>query len=426
LRAVVPTLVTLAVLAIAGPVIAASGARTPRRVLRPVPTAPVLDPPPGTYPDTVAVTLACATAGAAIHFTTDGSEPTAASPRWDGHPIEIANHVAGGNDPDPGDTYAPLATVSATVRAVAIGSGGAVSAAVGGGYVIDRVDCAFDIPYDAPPEAGGTKHLLDVYAPRGAGGAAVVLFIHGGGWTTGDKNIYLELGNALAGYHGLVTVVANYELSAAPWNAVHPDHVEDAAAAFSWVYHNIAAYGGDPSRVYLFGQSAGGHLVALLGADPSYLRAEGLDTTLVRGVVAMSGIYDLGDLVAWPGNPVGLTALEVLTYRALFSVVFGGWEESTLAIASPTAFVRTSMPPLRVIYAWQDLPGLAREAQDYHGLVAALGQPYVDLVALAESDIPPAVLALGLGGHVAEVVAINTRDFDSASTRAVTEFVAAH
>ena len=423
------TLMVAAALAVAVPariVGADGGARTPRRVLRVAPAAPLLEPPPGTYDDTVAVTLSCTSAGAAIHFTIDGSEPTAASPVYDGHPLEVANHVAGADDPDPTDAYAPLATVSATIRAVAIRPGGAASAVAGGGYAIDRVDCAFDVPYDAPPAAGGTKHLLDVYAPRGAAGAPVVLFIHGGGWTTGDKNIYLELGNVLAGHYGLVTVIANYELSAAPWHAVHPDHVEDAAAAFSWVYHNIAAHGGDPNRVFLFGQSAGGHLVALLGTDPTYLQAVGLDTALVRGVVAMSGVYDLGDLVAWPGNPVGLTALEALAYRTLFALVFGGWQESTLAAASPAAFARTSMPPFRVIYAWDDLPGFAQEAVDFHGLVVALGQPFVDLVMLEESDIPPEVLALGLGGHVEEIVAINTRDHDSASTRAVTNFVAAH
>jgi acetyl esterase/lipase len=300
------------------------------------------------------------------------------------------------------------------------------SAVAGGGYVIDRVDCAFDIAYDAPPAAGGTKHLLDVYAPHGAESAPVVLFIHGGGWTTGDKNIYLELGNVLAGWYGLVTVIANYELSADPWHAVHPDHVEDAARAFAWTYRHAAEHGGDPGRIFVVGHSAGGHLAALLGTDPSYLQAEGLDTSLVRGVVALSGLYDLGDLAAWPGNPVGLTALQMLGYRALFQSVFGGWQQETLEAASPAAFVRTSMPPLRIVYAWQDLPGLAREAVDYFEQVASLEHPFVDLVKLEQSDIPPAVLALGLGGHVAEIVAINTRDHASASTRAVTDFVAAH
>ncbi len=419
-------LAAIALVAVAAFAAAAGGAaRTPRRALRAAPAAPVLDPPPGAYHDTVAVALSCLTAGAVIHFTTDGSQPTAASPVYDGHPIEIANHVAGGNDPDPADAYAPLAAVSATVRAVAIRADGSASAVAGGDYVIDRVDGTFDIPYDAPPAAGGSKHRLDVYQPHGRSGATVVLFIHGGAWMQGDKNIYLELGNVFAGYYGLTTVIANYELSADPWHAVHPDHVEDAARAFAWVYRHIAEYGGDPSRIYLFGQSAGGHLVSLLASDPAYLAAEGLDTSLIRGVVTMSGVYDLFDLVKWPDNPLGLSAAEVLGYRTLFANTFGGWDLSVLDGASPAAFARTSMPPFRIICAWEDMPGFPEEAADFFALVASLGQPFVDLVKLEESDIPAEVLALHLGGHVEEIVAINTRNHDSASTRAVVDFIAA-
>ena len=403
-----------------------TGTRSPRRVLRPVTAAPILQPPPGTYRETVAVTLACATAGAEIRYTTDGSEPTTSSPLYDGHPIVIANHVAGADDPDPTDAYAPLATVSATIRALAVRAGGAPSAIAGGNYVVDRVDSSFDIPYDAPPAAGGSKHHLDVYQPHGQTGTKVVLFVHGGAWKQGDKNIYLELGNVLAGYYGLTTVIANYELSADPWHAIHPDHVEDAARAFAWVYHHIAEYGGDPARVYLFGQSAGGHLVSLLASDPAYLGAEGLDSSLVRAVVTMSGAYDLFDLVVWPNNPLGLPAVEVVGYKTLCLNTFGSWDESVLDGASPATFARTTMPPFRVIYAWEDMPGFPEEAVEFFNLVAALGQPFVDLVKLEESDIPAEVLALELGGHYEEIYAINTRDSASVSTRAVVDFVAAH
>jgi acetyl esterase/lipase len=405
---------------------ASDAARVLRRTVRAAAAAPVLDPPPGTYRDTVAVTVSCPTAGATIHVTTDGSEPTSASPAWDGLSIVVANHVAGGDDPDPADANVPLATVSARIRAIAVRPGLAASAETGGGYVIDRVDSTFDIPYDDPPAAGGGKHLLDVYQPHGRAGTAVVLFIHGGAWTQGDKNIYLELGNVLAGHHGLTTVVANYELSAPPWYAVHPVHVSDAARALAWVHRHIAEYGGDPAAIYLFGQSAGGHLVSLLASDPTYLAAEGLDSSLIRGVVTMSGAYDLAALAAWPGNQRGLSAVEVLGYRTLFLSVFGGFDAASLAAASPATWVRTSMPPFRVIYAWEDMPGFPEEAVAFHSLVTALGQPYADLVELEESDIPAEVLALGLGGHYEEIYAINTRDHDSVSTRAVVDFIAAH
>jgi len=88
------------------------------------------------------------------------------------------------------------------------------------------------------------------------------------------KNIYMELGNTFAGFYHFTTVIANYQLSTDPWNAVHPTHVQDVALAFNWVYRNIAEYGGDPDNIYVFGQSAGGHLVSLLATDSTYLQAK--------------------------------------------------------------------------------------------------------------------------------------------------------
>ncbi|HHQ49601.1 MAG TPA: hypothetical protein ENK19_12055, partial [Acidobacteria bacterium] len=291
---------------------------------------PVLSPAPGTYSAPVQVHLTCGLAGARIHYTTDGSAPTMDSPVYDGEALLASDHVTGDNDPDPDDEYVPLTTVSLRVRAFAEADGRQASPEVGGDYVIDAVDTAFYVPYNVPPAAGGAKHTLDIYQPHGRTGTPVLFFVHGGAWKQGDKNIYPELGNTFAGYYGFTTVVISYEISTDPWNAVFPEHIDDVADAFAWTFHHIAEYGGDPQRIWLFGQSAGGHLVSLLATDGSYLERRGLSTDRIRGVVTMSGAYDLYDMVKYPVNPLGLSPAEILEYKALMTLVFGSYDEAVL------------------------------------------------------------------------------------------------
>ena len=115
----------------------------------------------------------------------------------------------------------------------------------------------------------------------------MLLFVHGGRWTTGNKNLYPGIGESLA-RHGVGVVICNYRLSPA---VKHPAHVQDVARAFAWTQSNIASYGGKPDRLFVCGHSAGGHLVALLATDPKYLKAEKLSPSDIRGVVPISGVY---------------------------------------------------------------------------------------------------------------------------------------
>lgn len=64
--------------------------------------------------------------------------------------------------------------------------------------------------------------------------------------------------------------------------------LEDAAAAVAWTVKNITSHGGDPTRVFIGGHSAGAYLAAQLSLDPSYLRAHGLDLSDIRGTVPIS------------------------------------------------------------------------------------------------------------------------------------------
>ena len=158
----------------------------------------------------------------------------------------------------------------------------------------DLVGATVDVEYAADHIA---KHRLDVYFPRETREPwPVVVFVHGGYWRGGDKTYYQAItglyGNAgiALGELGVGTVVTNYRLHP---EAKLDDMLDDVVGAMSWTRAHVKEMGGDPSRIYLAGHSAGGHLVALLGANHDELTKRGFEPSWLKGVVAVSGIYDI-------------------------------------------------------------------------------------------------------------------------------------
>jgi para-nitrobenzyl esterase len=122
---------------------------------------------------------------------------------------------------------------------------------------------------------------LNVFTPRGDGSARpVMVWIHGGGFTTGAGSEATYDGGALAARGDVVVVTINYRLGALgylyfgghggeSWNATSNAGQLDQIAALRWVQANIAAYGGDPAQVTIFGESAGGVAVNALMTMPA-------------------------------------------------------------------------------------------------------------------------------------------------------------
>lgn len=130
---------------------------------------------------------------------------------------------------------------------------------------------------------------LDVYRPQGGSGSApVVVFFYGGGWQRGERAQYGFVGQRLA-QNGVLAVVADYRT----WpRAGFPAFVDDAARAVAWAHAHASAYGGDPTRLFVSGHSAGAQIAALVGADATYLRPYGMRPRDLAGVIGMSGPYD--------------------------------------------------------------------------------------------------------------------------------------
>ncbi|MCJ7586029.1 MAG: alpha/beta hydrolase [Anaerolineales bacterium] len=214
-----------------------------------------------------------------------------------------------------------------------------------------------DIVYLDAPDADPNLNALDTYVPAGASSAPVLVFVHGGGWTQGDKSgvdSKPEAFNA-AGY---VFVSVNYRLSPA---VMHPIHVQDVAAAIAWVYNNIASYGGDPQQIFLLGHSAGAQIVALVATDERRLQAHGLDLSVIKGVVPLDGAgYDIPTRINSPTRGV----------EELYETAFGT-DPAVWIDASPLYHVAAgkNIPPFLLIYA-----GAREEAQTQaEALAAALG-----------------------------------------------------
>jgi acetyl esterase/lipase len=136
-----------------------------------------------------------------------------------------------------------------------------------------------NIPYLTASATMPAK-TLNVFAPKKAEKAPVLIFIHGGSWHSGRKEIYDFMGNRLAA-KGVVSVIIDYPL--APTYQL-PAMEKASALAVQWVKENIASYGGDPTNMYVSGHSAGGHLAALVAVKDEPWKELGM-TNPLKGAI---------------------------------------------------------------------------------------------------------------------------------------------
>ena len=135
----------------------------------------------------------------------------------------------------------------------------------------------------------GSRGTLDVYRPRAAAPAPIVVFFYGGSWQGGTKTLYRFLGTALA-RRGYVAVVPDYRVYP---EVRFPEFLQDGALAVRWSVDNAAWFGGDRSKLFLMGHSAGAYIAAMLAIDRRWLHSAGLDPTDdVSGLIGIAGPYD--------------------------------------------------------------------------------------------------------------------------------------
>ena len=183
------------------------------------------------------------------------------------------------------------------------------------------------------------RQRLDVYQPtrqpHAGSSQPVVIFFYGGAWQEGARGDYLFVAEALT-QRGFVVVVPDYRVYP---EVRYPDFLQDGAAAVAWTRANIDRFGGDSTRIFLMGHSAGAHIAAMLAMDPRYLAAERVPMAAIKGFIGLAGPYDF----------LPLTEPNVI---ALFAT------EPNLALTQPIHYVPTrlasSLPPMLLLHGEQD------------------------------------------------------------------------
>jgi acetyl esterase/lipase len=229
-------------------------------------------------------------------------------------------------------------------------------------------------------ENGSEKQKLDLFLPDGKDFPTIV-FVHGGAWVNGDRKMppYAAIGRVFQ-QSGIACAVISYRLSP---GVQHPAHAEDGAAAFAWTKKNIGERGGDESRVFLAGHSAGGHIVALIASDGTYLAKHKLNLSDVAGCVPMGAVLDV---------------------RGLGSLSSGGtiFKEGpeSLESASPIAHLRKEMPRMLLMVAERDMPILITQAKRYADKAKEIEAP-VTFFEMPDRDHITTIAKLMTGDDVA-------------------------
>ena len=223
-----------------------------------------------------------------------------------------------------------------------------------------------DIAYRSDSQS--PKHRLDLYRPASKGWPMMV-FVHGGGWVEGDKalrfggqDVYGNIGRFYAA-RGIGVAVINYRLQPpVTWR----EQVSDVADAVAWVKNHIQTYGGNPSRIFIAGHSAGAHLASFVALNPDVSARHALPR--FAGVICVSGAaLDLSDLETYRlGNRV-----------SYYANLFGGnggnpnWQRE----ASPATYARSGGPPFLILYAEGETAALKRQAAHFHDILDAKRAP---------------------------------------------------
>jgi acetyl esterase/lipase len=165
----------------------------------------------------------------------------------------------------------------------------------------------------------GPRQQLDIYRPLPGRAAAppIVVFFYGGNWESGKRADYRFVGEFLAA-SGAIALIPDYRLHP---QVSYPDFLKDCAAAVAWAFANARALGGDPSRIYVMGHSAGAYNAAMMALDPRWL---GVQRERLAGFVGIAGPYDFLPIenpatrraFSWPDTPRDSQPVEHVSFKA--------------------------------------------------------------------------------------------------------------
>lgn len=203
----------------------------------------------------------------------------------------------------------------------------------------------------------GSALLANLAYPDGPGPRPAILSVHGGRWRAGNRTDASSIRVQQWAEFGFFAMSIDYRLVG---GSPAPAPYTDLRCAIRWLHAHATDYGVDPERIYLIGQSAGGHMVSLAATlgDGPYPKAGGWDQARsdVRGVISVAAAYDVNTL-SW-GN--------------LWTPVSGNVEEAR-QLASPMTHVSATTKPILVIHSDDDKSVPVQQALDFVGKLKAAG-----------------------------------------------------
>lgn len=237
-----------------------------------------------------------------------------------------------------------------------------------------------DVPYLSD---GDPKHRFNLFLPVADSVRQpewpTVVFVHGGGWTSGDKDleygnedIYNNIGRFFAA-RGIGGATVSYRLMPdTDWRG----QIADVAAAVAAIRDTVSARGGDPDGVVLMGHSAGAYLISAVALDTRALTAAGAPSSTVCGAMPVSGAA------------LDLTDRETYAMRDNFDYYSARFSDDGVALdmppanpfqwqveASPVRYVHPEAPPFLILYAGGETDALQRQSQILDSALRAEGIP---------------------------------------------------
>lgn len=195
----------------------------------------------------------------------------------------------------------------------------------------------------------GSALLADIAYPEGRTSVPAIISVHGGRWRAGSRIDRSSINVAQWAEFGFFAMSIDYRLVPA---TPAPASYEDLLCAVRWVHAHAQPYAIDPERIYLIGQSAGGHLVSLVGTlgEGKYARTGGWEKARsdVRAVISVAGPYEVNTL-SW-GNLWTPPSGEV---------------EAARKLASPLSHVGPTTKPILVIHSDDDRSVPIQQAVDF-------------------------------------------------------------
>ena len=191
---------------------------------------------------------------------------------------------------------------------------------------------------------------LNLVLPEGVEKPPLMVWIGGGAWSVVNRHQEMALARSIA-QEGVAVASIGHRLSSAVWidpkydhGVQYPAHVEDLAAAIKWLYDNADQYGYDREQLFVGGFSSGAHLTAMVVLDPQFLGAHDLSTDIIKGLIPVSGGYDIPHYRQVLGDAPDMGHLQEQHVDAVFGSTEEEWK-----FASPTRYLENLKAPWLMI-----------------------------------------------------------------------------